>query len=259
MPAGVKLFDTHCHLNDGEAFPDPEATWSEAQAAGVAYGCVVGVDAEDSRGAISLAERLPGLHAIVGWHPNHAHTLDDAGWKEIEEMARHPRVVAIGETGLDAHWNYSTRSQQVAAYQQHLRLAEQLMKPLVIHCREAVSDLLDVMEARPPQVGFVFHCFSGHADEARRVLDLGGYLGFDGPLTYRKSDELRAMVAGLPRDRVLLETDAPWLTPHPYRKERNRPALIAVINETLAHVWGVAPEESARITTENGLRFFGLD
>jgi TatD DNase family protein len=259
MPAGVTLFDTHCHLNDGDAFPDPAATWAEAQAAGVAYGCVVGVEAADSRAAIALAERLPGLYAAVGWHPNQAQTLDEAGWAEIEAVARHPRVVAIGETGLDAHWNYSTRSQQVAAYERHVSLAEQLGKPLVIHCREAVPDLLAMMEARPPRVGFVFHCFSGNSDEARRVLELGGYLGFDGPLTYRRNDELRAMVAGLPRDRVLLETDAPWLTPHPYRKERNRPALVAVVNETLAEIWGVAPEESARITTENGLRFFGLD
>lgn len=252
----MRFVDTHCHINDREAFPDPNRTLHEAQGHGVDRCIVIGIDEGLSERAVQLAERYPGVWAVVGWHPNHAHEWTAEGWARIEAWATHPRVVGIGETGRDNHWDYAPAAQQWEVWERHVDLAQRVEKPIIIHCREAYPELLDWLEANPVSVPLLFHCWAGNAEDAERAIRLGAWFGVDGPVTYKKADELRAVVAMLPRDRVLLETDAPYLTPHPHRGERNRPAYIPLIAEGLARVWGCSVGEVASITTTNAKRLF---
>jgi len=251
------LIDTHCHLNDSKAFPDPDSTLAEAHKAGVARVIVVGVDAEDGSRAIELAERYEGVYAIVGWHPNYAANYTPAGLQRIEAMLRHPKVVALGEIGLDLHWQYATLEQQERALCDQLELATEAGKPVVFHCREAYPELLDILERRP-RFPYLFHCFAGGSADAERARALDSYFGVDGPITYKKSTHLRGIVASLPRDRIVVETDSPYLTPEPLRGKRNEPANVAIVNAALAGVLGISAVECAVVTSANAERFFKL-
>lgn len=251
------LIDTHCHLNDSEAFPDPAAAIAEAAEAGVTRLFVVGVDAEDSRRALELADRFDGVYAIVGWHPNYTTSFSSEGLAEIREMLSHPKMVALGEIGLDFHWQYATLEQQERALYAQLDLAEELEVPVVFHCREAYSRLLDILENRP-RLPFLFHCFSGDADDARRAVDLDCYFGVDGPVTYKKSSALREVIRTLPQDRLVVETDSPYLSPEPFRGKPNKPAHVALVNAALGSLFGMPAEECAALTTGNAERFFRL-
>jgi len=253
----VPLIDTHCHLNDERAFPDPEAVVAEAREAGVDRLIVVGIDTESSRSALALAERFDGVFAVVGWHPTSAAAFSESELSAIEAMLTHPRVVAVGEIGLDFYWDKSTPEQQHACLEAQLDLAARHGKPVVFHCRDANDELLSFLEARPVQP-YLFHCFSGDAGHAARALALGAYLGVDGPITYPKNEAMRAMFGELPRDRVVVETDAPYMAPVPYRGKPNRPAWVAHVAAMLASVWGVSDKECASTTTENAERFFRL-
>lgn len=254
----TEIIDTHCHLNDEKAFPDPEAEISFAAESGVSKLFVVGVDLEGSRRAISLAEKFPGAYAIVGHHPNYAHTFTSEALKEYEEMLAHPKTLAIGEIGLDFHWDYATREEQDRCLFAQLELAQSSGKPVVFHCREANEALLSILESREV-LPYLFHCFSGTWDDASRALALGSYLGVDGPITYKKSDELREVLRRVPRERVVVETDSPYMAPVPYRGKPNRPAYVSLIVQELARVWEVTAEECASITTANARAFFALD
>jgi TatD DNase family protein len=251
------LIDTHCHLNDAEAFPDPALSVDEALAADVNRMFVVGVDAEDSRLAIELAERFDGVYAIVGWHPNYTSNYSAEGLAEIKSMLSHPKVVALGEIGLDFHWQYATLEQQERALFDQLDLAEEMEMPVVFHCREAYSRLLDLLDNRP-RLPFLFHCFSGDGDDAQRAVQLDCYFGVDGPVTYKKSSLLRETIRTLPPDRIVVETDSPYLSPEPFRGKANKPANVALVNAALASVLGITPEECAALTTGNAERFFRL-
>lgn len=253
----TELYDTHCHLNLQENFPAPEPYFQNALSAGVTRLNLVSLDLASSYRAVELAENHEGVFAIIGRHPNYAADYDPAELKSFEEILSHPKVVALGEIGLDYHWDYATREQQEICLLDQLDLAERVGKPVVFHCREAYADLLSLLEERR-RLPFLFHCFSGNSHEAERALALGAYLGVDGPLTYKKADELRALVGSLPRDRVVLETDSPYLSPEPFRGKPNEPAHLAFVNRTLAKVWEISEEESARTTTENALAFFRL-
>lgn len=253
----MRLIDTHCHLNDRKAFPDPVAAVEESFAAGVEKLIVVAVDTEWSQIALDLADQFEGVYAVVGWHPSHSAQYNTAELKKIEAMLKHPKALAVGEIGLDYHWDYATKEQQFACLHDHLALAESTGKPVVFHCREAYSDLLELLESRPV-LPCLFHCWAGTREEAQRVLDLGGYLGVDGPLTYAKADETRAQFASFPHDRILIETDAPWMTPVPFRGQRNKMAYLPFVNSALAKCWEVSEEESAQITWDNAHRFFRI-
>jgi TatD DNase family protein len=254
----MRLVDTHCHLNDLKAFPNPAEAVKEAQEAGVDRLVVVAVDNEWSRLALELADQFEGIYGVVGWHPSHSAEYKPSDLEIIREMAQHPKCVAIGEVGLDFYWDHATREQQEACLHPQLDLAEELGKPLVFHCRDAYPDLLSILEARRPQTKMLFHCFSGTEVEADRVLALGCWLGVDGPLTYPKNEATRALFARLPREKVLIETDSPWMSPVPFRGKPNRPAWVVHVNRALAGCWGITPEESAVITTANAEAFFGL-
>jgi len=251
-----ELIDTHCHVNIAEYFPDPAPAIEAARDAGVTRLIVVGLDVETSRRAIELSERYEGVYAIVGHHPNSAAEYKTEDLCAICDLLEHPKAVALGEIGLDFHHQYATREQQMQALmEQYLECP--VDKPVVFHCREAYDELLDFIECYPKK-RYLFHCFSGTAEHARRALQDGAILGFDGPLTYKKNNALREMVAALPRDRIVIETDSPFMTPEPYRSKPNEPAMLPLINEALANALGITPSESAQLTTQNAEAFFCL-
>lgn len=253
----MRLIDTHCHLNDAKAFPDVDATLVAAAEAGVDRVIVVGIDTESSRRALELAESHEGVFAVVGWHPTSAAAFSDSELQAIEMMLASPKAVAVGEIGLDFYWDKSTPEQQYACLTAQLDLAKSVGKPVVFHCRDANDELLAFLESRPV-IPYLFHCFSGDSGHAARALALGALLGVDGPLTYPKNDALRSLMADVPRDRVVIETDSPYMSPVPFRGKPNRPDWVVHVNEALAGCWGVSVEECAQLTTANAERFFGL-
>ncbi|MEO7453964.1 MAG: TatD family hydrolase [Fimbriimonadales bacterium] len=251
------MTDTHCHLNLTEHFPDPTPAVDRGLAAGVQRLIVVGLDDETSRIAVDLAVQFESVFACVGWHPTSAAKFESTD--EIERLCGHPKVVAIGEIGLDYHWDYSTPEQQRVSLEAQWGLACQLGLPVVFHCREAYDDLLDWLEAQesfPPSC--VFHCFAGDASHAKRGLALPTdvFFGVDGPVTYKNAAGLREIVGGLPRESLLLETDSPFLTPHPHRGKPNEPAMIPLICEGVASVLGITAEKCSELTDASARRAF---
>lgn len=251
------LIDTHCHLNAADAFPDPDRTLDEARGSGVTGFLIVGVDVLGSRRALEIAERHDDVWAIVGHHPNYAHEYRPEMLGEYRELLSHPKSKALGEIGLDYHWDFATREKQMACLLPQLDLAAELQVPVVFHAREAYSDLLTILENRPPHP-YLFHCFAGNEEEARRAMALDAYFGVDGPITYKKADELRAVIAMVPRDRVVVETDSPYMSPVPHRGKPNSPAYIPLILQAVADIWAVSLEEAAAITDASAKKFFRL-
>lgn len=253
------FIDTHCHLNDEKAYPDPVADIERALVAGVEVVMIVGVDLAGSLRAINIAAKSEGAYAIIGHHPNYAQNYTPSLLKEYEKMLAHPKVVALGEIGLDYYRDHATPEQQKACLNGHLDLAEATGKPVVFHCREAYEDLLSLLEARRYTGDILFHCFAGTPADAARALKLGLCMfGVNGPVTYPTADELRATIAKIPRDCIVLETDSPYLSPVPHRGKPNHPAFVPLIAEGLAKVWECDSGEVARVTTTNALRFFRL-
>ena len=250
------LIDTHCHLNDAKAFPDPREAIDRAVGAGVERMIVIGIHPEDWAGAIALAESHPEVYAAVGWHPNRTADFETGQIGQLEALLVHPKVLALGEIGLDYHWDFASREAQFRALREQLDLAVRVGMPVVFHAREAYSDLLDVLEARP-QHPYLFHCFAGNADEAARAVRLGAYFGVDGPVTYPKAQDLREVLRSIPLDRLVVETDAPYMSPVPFRGKPCEPAYVAHVAAGLAKVFEISLEEMAEITTANAIRFFG--
>lgn len=250
------MIDTHCHLNDVEAFPDPKSAIDEAISAGVNQLVVVGIDHDWSVKAVDLADHFEPVYAVVGHHPNCAATFSEALLDEYRRLYSHPKTVAIGEIGFDFHWDYATLSQQQSAFEAQLNLAMELGAPVVLHVREAYDETLEFLSARTKNPPLLFHCFGGNADQAKRAMDLGAYFGVDGPITFKSAHELRSVIASLDRNRIVIETDAPWLAPHPHRGKRNSPALLKLVLEGLASTLGITTDEAEIITTENALQFF---
>lgn len=244
----IEWVDTHCHLNDSQRFPDPDRAIAEAADAGVTRLMVVGIDLHWSRKAVELADRHEGVFAVVGHHPT-SKGFRDEHLKVYEEWFKHPKVVALGEIGLDYHWDMTTPEEQDGWLRAQLELAKSLGAPVIFHCREAYDALIARLDgyAHGP---LDFHCFAGSFTQAE-ALGLHHYFGVDGPLTYPKAGDLREIVALLPKERILLETDAPWLPPVPYRGKLNHPAYLPLIGEALAQTWNVSVEEVARQTSAN--------
>jgi TatD DNase family protein len=215
---------------------------------------------ESSREAVRQARELPMVYATVGVHPHDASKFMPADEDELTRLSREVKVVAVGETGLDYHYDLSPRDAQQQVYRLHIRLAHALGLPLVIHGREAGDDILDILEDEGmPDRGAVLHCFSGDADVARRALGIGCYLGIAGPITFKNAEDYRRTVADLPIKSLLVETDAPYLAPHPHRGRRNEPALVRIVAEKLAEVKGITLPEVASATTANAERLFSLE
>ena len=250
------LVDTHCHLHLLE-LPAEEVV-AEAAAEGVGHLVDVGVDLGYSRQAAANAARLPQVSATAGVHPHDADTLTAAVLVELRRLLADERVVGVGETGLDYHYDNSPRVAQRAAFAAHVRLARELDKVLVVHCRDAFADVVAILEGEgaPPRV--VFHCFAGDEQAAARVVEAGWYVSFAGTVTFRNAPGVRAACAAVPLDQMVLETDSPFLSPHPYRGRPNRPGRVAVTARTVAEIHGVPVERVAEATTRTAVRAFAL-
>lgn len=255
------LFDTHLHL-DEEQFDEIRAEVVErAVAAGIETMVTIGTTAESSRRGLEIAGRFSSVRAAVGIQPNYTAQAQPGDWQQIVDMAAHDQVVALGETGLDRYWDYAPLEVQEDYFDRHLRLSQQTGLPFIVHMRDCGDDIARMLEearTRGPLHG-VMHSFTGDAPLARRCLDLGLYISFAGMVTFKKSEELRQVAATIPDDRILIETDAPYLSPHPHRGQRpNEPALLVHTARCLAEVRGVTESEFARQTTANARQFFRL-
>ena len=252
------LFDTHAHYDDEQFDRDREELLSGLPARGVGLVVNPGCDLSSSRKAIALAERYPHVWAAVGFHPENCAPYVPEDLETLRQLAGHPKVVAIGEIGLDYYWEENPpREFQQQVFRAQLALAEELDLPVIVHDREAHGDSLAIIKEFPKVRG-VFHCYSGSAEMARQLVDLGWMISFTGVLTYknaRKSVEAAQMV---PLDRLMIETDSPYMAPVPHRGKRNDSGYVVYICRKLAEVKGISPEECERITTENGKRFFRI-
>jgi TatD DNase family protein len=251
------LVDTHCHLNHPRLLRRLPEMLARAHQAGVSDMIVVGYDLPSSRLAVELAAQHEGLWAAVGIHPHDAGAVTDSDFVEIRALARADKVVAIGETGLDFYRDLSPRPAQMESFERHLDLAFELRLPAVIHCREAQDSVLEVVSSRQ-QARLVWHCFDASLEQLERAVGLGLVLGFGGRLTHRAAGELRDLAKQAPADRILLETDAPYLSPEPGRSRDNEPANVALIAEALAAARGKTMAAIAEVTSENARRVFGL-
>ncbi len=245
------LIDSHAHIQLDRFDADQEAVLERAQIAGVHAILVIGFDLETSRGAIVLAEQHDRIYATVGMHPHDAKDLDDETVCIFRDLASHPKVVALGEMGLDYYRDLSPRPIQKVAFERQLDLAEELNLPIVIHNREAYHDILPILGARRGRVRGVMHCFSGDAEIMHQSLALGFHIGIGGPVTYRKSDALQEVARKVPADALLVETDCPWLAPQFRRGKRNEPAYVRATAEKIAELRGVSLEEIGEMTTQN--------
>lgn len=260
------LIDTHCHLDFSAFDDDRDAVIRRALDGSVIRMIVPAVDTASIPRVLSLADQHPSVYGAVGIHPNDipADLSIDGAMQAIRQAAINPRVVAIGEIGLDYYWDKTSPALQHEWLRRQLDLAAELGLPVILHNREATADMLKMLTSwanrLPPDLRDrpgVLHSFSATLEDAEIALELGFYLGFTGPITYKKADELRRIAANIPIDRILLETDAPFLTPHPHRGQRNEPAHVRFIAEKLAEVRGIDMETIAIQTTHNAYRLFG--
>ena len=263
----LTLIDTHAHLDFPQFDADRGAVIERAKAAGVAAILNVGTDLASSRRAVALAAQHPSIYAAVGMHPHNAKKMDGAALAELRELARHPKVVAVGEIGLDFYRDLSPRDVQRRAFRAQLAWAAKLGKPVVIHDRDAHDEILDILSdwaaglAHSPLAGRlgVLHTFSGDLPMAEHAMGLGFYISISGPVTYRNARRLLDIVPALPLDRLLVETDCPYLSPHPHRGKRNEPAYVRLVAERIAALRGLTTAELAEATTANAQNLFRFE
>jgi TatD DNase family protein len=245
------VIDTHAHLDDDRFAGDLADVVARAQAAGLERVVTIGTDAATSRANVGLAERFPLLRAAVGIQPNHVAEARPGDWDAILGLVSHPACAAVGETGLDRYWDRAPFPLQEEYFTRHLDLSRQVGKPVVIHCREAEADVVRMLRAevnaRGPVAG-VMHSFTGDASTARACLDMGLYVSFAGMVTYKNAESLRQVAKAVPLDRLLVETDSPYLAPVPHRGKRNEPAWVTVVGEAVAAAKGVSVDEVAEAT-----------
>lgn len=260
LSAVAPLADTHCHVLPGDYGMELHEVMRRAAEAGVTRMLVAGSDLRTSREAIEIAIEYSsfGVYAAVGVHPHEAACFAGRLPDGMSELALHPRVVAVGETGLDYYYDHSPRDVQRACFREHIRQAGKIGKPLIIHGRDSYDDLRMILgeECRGTVKGVV-HCFSGTEEDAADLLRMGLYLSFGGPLTFKKNDDLRELFRTIPEDRILLETDSPWLAPHPLRGRRNEPSYVRLVYDRAAEIRGVPPERLAAAIFRNAAQLFG--
>lgn len=249
--------DSHAHLTDERFEGEVEAVVERARAAGVAAIVTIGTTLEGSRAAISLAERFPDVWASVGIHPHSADSATGEVLAEIEALAAHPRVVAVGETGLDFYYDNAPREAQRAAFARQLEMGARLGRPVVVHCREADDEVIELLGTHGAGTTGVLHCFAGGRALLEAALELGWHLSFSGMVTFPKYDAAE-LLRSVPEDRLLVETDSPYLAPVPHRGQRNEPAHVALVGARAAGLRGVDPTSLAEATTRNARRFYGL-
>lgn len=251
--------DTHCHLNSEDYKEDLSLVVDRAVESGLRRMLVVGGDIPSSKEAVHLAEKYSaqGLFAAIGVHPHDASTISWGIPEELKSLACHPRVLAIGESGLDYFYDYSPRDIQQQVLLWHIQWAKEVDKPLILHVRDAFQDLFATLD-RSGNSFFkgVIHCFSGNMEDGKRALDMGFYLSFAGPVTYKRNHILREVAASMPLDRLLCETDAPWLAPQHHRGKRNEPSFVTEVYDVVAEVRGISVEELKRVVWRNAYSLF---
>ncbi|MGO4269204.1 TatD family hydrolase [Paenibacillus sp. TAF58] len=253
------LTDSHTHLNAEQFNEDRDEVIQRAFDAGVTRMVNVGFNRETIPSSIALAERYDFIYSTVGWHPVDAIDMMPGDLEWIEELCKHEKVVAIGEIGLDYYWDKSPRDVQQRVFREQIRLARKLGMPIVIHNRDAHQDILHILkEEKAEEVGGIMHCFSGSWETAKQCLDMNLHISFGGPVTFKNARQPKEVLAQVPLDRLLIETDAPYLTPHPFRGKRNETGYVRLVAETAAEIRGLTLEEIAEITTNNAIRLLGL-
>lgn len=252
------IFDTHAHYDDAQFDADREALLSAMPENGVGLILDPGCDLESSRAAIALAEQYPHIYAAVGYHPENCAPYTDADLDILRRLAQHPKVVAIGEIGLDYYWEQTPPKEfQQAVFRAQLALARELSLPVIVHDRDAHADCLAIVKEFP-EVRGVFHCYSGSVEMARELWKLGWYLGLDGPVTYKNARRTVEVAAEVPLERLLLETDSPYMAPVPKRGTRNDSRNIRCIAEKIAEIRNMTADAIIRVSAENGRRLFGI-
>ena len=254
------LIDTHTHLDDARYDGDRDAMIDRARQAGVERFVTIGCDLATSRAAVALADQHQSVYASIGVHPHEVKHISEGWYDEFRRLARNQKIVAYGEIGLDYHYNHSSPTDQRERFREQIQLARELHLPIIIHTREAQDDTITILkEEKASEVGGVFHCFSGDAWLAKDALDLGFYLSFSGILTFQNATMLRDIAKHTPLDRLLVETDCPYLTPVPHRGKRNEPAYVAFVAKQLAALHPeLSQEQIEQRTTENAKRLFRI-
>jgi TatD DNase family protein len=253
------LVDSHCHMDFPDFASELDAVVARARAAGIARLVTICTRVRKFPQVLAVAEKFPEIFCSVGTHPHNAHEELDIDAKALIDLTKHPKVVAIGEAGLDYHYDKSPRDAQAQGFRQHIQAARETGLPLVIHSREADADMARILEEETGKGAFpaVLHCYTGGRDLAFKAIELGLYIGFTGILTFKNGQDLRDLAKDLPAERILVETDAPYLAPLPYRGKRNEPAHVVETAKVLAATRGVSVDDIARQTTENFFRLFG--
>ncbi|MDR2166437.1 MAG: TatD family hydrolase [Clostridiales bacterium] len=254
-------FETHCHYDFKQYNDDRREVLAGLPAAGVSYALNIGTTLAGSRASVALAREYDYIYATVGFHPHNAKEMREGDIDILADLALDPKVVGIGEIGLDFHYDFSPRDVQRARFKEQLQLALDLQLPLVIHSREAEAETLKILEeSRAGElVGGIMHCFSAGPATAQKYLNLGWHIGVGGVVTYKNAAALREVVAITPHNRLVIETDCPYLSPEPKRGSRNDSANLRYIAEKIAEIWNVPQEEVAKITTDNAKRLFGIN
>jgi TatD DNase family protein len=254
------LFDTHVHLNADQYEEDLEEVIQRAKEAGVTNMVCVGFDRQTINKAMELAEKYDFIYACVGWHPVDAIDMKEEDLVWIEELAAHPKVVAIGEMGLDYHWDKSPKEIQKEVFRKQIQLAKKVKLPIVIHNREATADIVEILqEERAAEVGGIMHCFSGSPEVAVECLKMNFYISLGGPVTFKNAKKPKEVAAVIPLEKLLIETDCPYLAPHPYRGKRNEPGYVRLVAEQIAEIKGISLEEVAAVTTANAKKLFDIN
>jgi len=251
------FFDTHAHYDDAAFDEDRYELFEAMYRDGVDLIVNPGCEVKSSEMALSFARRYPFVYAAVGYHPEELKSFDEAGFEKIKKLATHERCVAIGEIGLDYYWDDSRKDEQKILFRRQIELALELCKPIIVHDREAHADSMEIVCSYPELKG-VFHCYSGSAEMAKELLKRGWYLGFDGPVTYKNARKTIEVLEVCPLDRILIETDSPYLSPVPRRGKRNDSRNLQFIAAKIAEVKGISLEEAAMATMKNGKRLFNI-
>ncbi|MFC7787239.1 TatD family hydrolase [Rossellomorea sp. GCM10028870] len=253
------LFDTHVHLNAEQFDEDLEEVISRAREAGVEKMVVVGFDRPTINRAMELIEQYEFLYASIGWHPVDAIDMKDEDLAWIEELSNHPKVVAIGEMGLDYHWDKSPKDVQKEVFRKQIHLAKKVKLPIIIHNRDATQDIVDILrEEGAEEVGGIMHCFSGSPEIAQECVDMNFYISLGGPVTFKNAKKPKEVAKEIPLEKLLIETDCPYLAPHPNRGKRNEPAYVKMVAEQIAELKEVSLEEVENKTTENAKKLFNI-
>jgi TatD DNase family protein len=255
----MELIDTHCHLTFDDLGRDIDAVIARSRQAGVNGWITVGTDPQENQKAVELANQFENMYAAIAIHPHDAKDVTADILKELRELAQHNKVVAIGETGLDYHYNFSSHEEQQKVFAEHLKIAAELNLPVIVHCREAFDETMEILEQFRDVKKVVFHCFSGSGEQAKIVLDYGFYISFTGVVTFKNAEKTRRAAEVVPLDRMMVETDCPYMSPEPMRKQKiNEPALMVHTAGRLAELKGMGLADFAEDVTATSRAFFGL-